>query len=475
MLNVIKQLKIDKRIRVGYGAAFLLLLISFILTLYANKQLIEQTKTINRTNTIISYLENLISGLKDAETGVRGYFLIKDKTYLDTYQSGIKTTDSIFFSLKTAYTTSYKQQKDIDNLKGLIKKKYALMKYGLQYFRDHDFMMSDTQINITYQGKYVMDSIRSLIQSMQNGEKNLLIKKTNVLDSRYYAMTTFIVTSLVLAFVFALYGLITYSMENKARKLADKKVIEFQEQLKLRINQLDNANKELIQMRRIEKFAATGRIARNIAHEVRNPLTNIDLAMGQIKSEIPIMDENFSILFDMVTRNSKRINQLITELLNATRFSELNNQPFLINNLLDDALKLAKDRIDLKQIKVKKKYSENMHTIFCDKEKVIIALLNIIVNGVEAIEKEKGIITINTREEKGKCVLEIIDNGIGMDKETQGKLFEPYFTTKQNGNGLGLANTQNIILNHKGSIYVESEPGVGTTFIIRFDFLKDNF
>lgn len=470
MLNVIKQLKIDKRIRVGYGAAFLLLLISFILTLYTNKQLMEQTKAINHTNTIISYLENLISGLKDAEIGARSYLLIKDKKYLDTYKSGIKTTDSVFFSLKKAYTTSHRQQKDIEILKELIDKKYALLKYGLQYFKDHDFIMSDTQINITYQGTDVMDAIRSITQSMQNDEKNLLIKKTTVLDSRYYAMTTFIVTSLVLSFVFAFYGLLTYSIEKKARKLADKKVIEFQEQLQLRISELDDANKELIQMRRIEKFAATGRIARNIAHEVRNPLTNIDLAMGQIKSEIPVMDENFLILFDMVSRNSKRINQLITELLNTTRFSELNNQPLLINSLLDEALKLAKDRIDLKHIKVIKNYSENMHTIFCDKEKVIIALLNIFVNGVEAIEKENGIVSINTSEENGKCVVEIIDNGIGMDKETLGKLFEPYFTTKQNGNGLGLANTQNIILNHKGSIHVESEPGNGTTFIIRFDF-----
>lgn len=472
MLNVIKQLKIDKRIRVGYGAAFLLLLISFLLTLYANKQLMEQANTINRTNTIIIYLEDLISGLKDAETGVRGYYLIKDEKFLDPYQSGVKRVDSVFSNLKAAYINSNREQNNLNNLRKLIEKKYALIAYGLQYFKDHDFMMSDPQIKIAYESKDVMDSIRLIIQSMQSDEKNLLIKKTQVLDSRYKAMNTFMFTSLVLALVFAFYGLITYIMENKARKSADNKVIEFQKQLQLRIDELDTANKELIQMRRIEKFAATGRIARSIAHEVRNPLTNIDLAIGQIKSEIPNMDENFSILFDMVNRNSKRINQLITELLNATRFSELNYQPAQINTLLDDALELAKDRIDLKHIKVIKNYTTGMRNISCDKEKLTTALLNIIVNGVEAIEKQTGILSINTREEAGKCVLEIIDNGVGMDKETQSKLFEPYFTTKQKGNGLGLANTQNIILNHKGSIQVESVPGAGSTFIIRFDFTE---
>ena len=472
MLKVIKKLQIDKRIRVGYGAAFLLLLISFVLTLYANRQLMEQTKNITRTTTIIIYMEDLISGLKDAEIGVRAYFFVKDEKILKPYQLGVKRVDSIFSYLKTIFGNLNGEQKNLDNLKKLIKKKYALMEYGLQYFRDHDFMMSDTQIEVADEGKVVMDSIRTVIKSMQTAEKDVLVEKTKVLDTKYRAMNTFIISSLVLGLIFAFYGLLTYIMENKARKLSDKKVIEFQQQLQLRIDELDTANKELIQMRRIEKFAATGRIARNIAHEVRNPLTNIDLAIGQIKSEIPNLDENFSILFDMVNRNSKRINQLITELLNATRFSELNYQPVLINTLLDDALELAKDRIDLKQIIVRKNYDTGIRTISCDKEKLTTALLNIIVNGVEAIEKKIGILSINTREEEGKCVLEIIDNGVGMDKETLSKLFEPYFTTKQKGNGLGLANTQNIILNHKGSIQVESVPGKGTSFIIRFDFVE---
>src|SRR5205807_9826943 len=116
----------------------------------------------------------------------------------------------------------------------------------------------------------------------------------------------------------------TYIAENKARKIADAKVNEYQEQLQKRIIELDNANTELTQMRRSEKFAATGRIARTIAHEVRNPLTNIDLAVSQLKTEVRDMDENSNMLFDMVNRNSKRINQLITELLNATKAIDLN-------------------------------------------------------------------------------------------------------------------------------------------------------
>ena len=164
MLKVIKQLQIDKRIRLGYGAAFLLLLISFFLTFYANRQMMEQTKTITRTNTIIVFLEELISGLKDAEMGVRGYFLVKDEKFLEPYQLGIKRVDSVFSYLKPVYVNLNGKQKNLDDLKKLIEKKYELMEYGLQYFRDHDFMMSDTQIKVAYEGKAVMDSIRTVIK-----------------------------------------------------------------------------------------------------------------------------------------------------------------------------------------------------------------------------------------------------------------------------------------------------------------------
>ncbi|GAC1427726.1 MAG: hypothetical protein NVSMB7_04630 [Chitinophagaceae bacterium] len=235
--------------------------------------------------------------------------------------------------------------------------------------------------------------------------------------------------------------------------------------------ELRNVNKELLQMRSIEKFASTGRIARTIAHEVRNPLTNINLAMEQLKSEIGSTEDSV-ILFEMIQRNSNRINQLITDLLNSTKFAELSYGKTSINILLDESLELAKDRIALYNISVRKQYSTDICDVAVDKDKLKIAFLNIIVNAIEAMEPGKGILTITTRGEHNKCVIEIADNGSGMDKESLSRLFEPYFTSKPKGNGLGLTNTQNIILNHKGTIQGESEKGKGTTFIITLDFAE---
>jgi len=215
----------------------------------------------------------------------------------------------------------------------------------------------------------------------------------------------------------------------------------------------------------MEKFTATGRVARTIAHEVRNPLTNISLAAEQLQ-ELTTQNNESSMLLDMISRNSIRINQLVSDLLNATKVIELNIRPTSINKLLDEALEMAADRLDLSQVKVEKNYATDVCDVLVDKEKIKIAFLNIIVNAIEAMEKNKGILSVRSKNGGDACIIEIEDNGNGMDDDTLQKLFEPYFTSKPNGNGLGLTNCQNIILSHRGNITVKSTLRKGTSFTV---------
>ena len=175
-------------------------------------------------------------------------------------------------------------------------------------------------------------------------------------------------------------------------------------------------------------------------------------------------------LLEMIHRNSNRINTLITELLNSTKFTELFHQKISIKKILDETLELAEDRMSLRNIKIVKEYAVDIGDVSVDVEKIKIALLNILVNAIEAVENDKGILKIKTEKKGGKCVVTISDNGVGIDKESLSRLFEPYFTNKSKGTGLGLTNAQNIILNHNGSIYAESEKGKGTSFIISLNF-----
>ena len=314
----------------------------------------------------------------------------------------------------------------------------------------------------------MMKNIKEYVRKMQASEKELWVTRSESASRYSDLIRVFNITSIIIAILLTLYSFIVFNKENKAKRDASRKAYEFRDQLENRVKQLAELNTELIELRSLEKYSVTGRIARTIAHEVRNPLTNINLATEQLRSEFDPTDSS-EMLFNMITRNSDRINALVSDLLNATRVSELKFAQTSINEILDQSLDLARDRIELNQIMVVRNYDPEICKISADIEKIKIAFLNIIVNAIEAMDAG-GILRVSTEDFNNRCVAKITDNGKGMSKGDLGKLFEAYFTTKEKGNGLGLANSQNIILGHGGSITAESEPGKGTTFTITFNF-----
>lgn len=217
----------------------------------------------------------------------------------------------------------------------------------------------------------------------------------------------------------------------------------------------------------LEKQTLTGKVARVIAHEIKNPLTNIHLSLAELRQILndPVSEERPDEFLDIIDRNSKRINLLIEDLLNATRFDTINIEEFYIHDLLNDTLLHIEDRAKLKEIRVEKTIPPNIR-IKGDKEKLSIALLNILVNATEAILSEKGQLSIHVSLNQAHVVISITDNGKGIPAQDLNKLFEPFFTSKKGGTGLGLTATHTIVSKHDGSIKVFSEPNKGTSFVI---------
>ncbi len=459
--------KIADRIRWGYLTAFILLLSSYSMTFYTTQKLLNQAGSVNHTNVVINNLDILLSSMKDAESGFRGYLIIKDESFLDVYKNSRKTIDSVYKNLEILLGNELQQQR-LDIIKKLVDAKLNILSTGLLLFKKNKNEVSDTMRLMAYRGKEIMDKIRTLMNKMQNEERDQMVSKSQKLSAFSNTIKIINIASLILAILLTFYSILTFNKENRAKKNADKKAGEFREQLELRIAELDALNKELVELRGMENFAVTGRISRTIAHEVRNPLTNINLAAEHLRSEIPTNPE-IDLLLDMITRNGNRINQLISDLLNSTKETPLDFQKVSVNDLLDASLEYARDRLELKNIKVVKQYTVTIRPILADSEKINVAFLNIIINATEAMEPD-GILTISTEDKNDRCVVTINDNGKGMNKDQLSKLFEPYFTTKENGTGLGLTNTQNIILRHKAGIFAESEEGKGTSFTISFNF-----
>lgn len=218
----------------------------------------------------------------------------------------------------------------------------------------------------------------------------------------------------------------------------------------------------------VEKLGATGRLVRTLAHEVRNPLNNINMSVEQLTHAGPADDDDATLFLDIIQRNSKRIGDIITELLDTSRPSELTFERYSLQQVVDDALAEAIDRITLQRINMQVKYANEPCFVMANREKLKIAFLNIIINAVEAMEPGKGVLSVTLDGVKDLHTLVIKDNGCGIPDENLSRLFEPYFTSKRNGMGLGLAATLNILQSHKAAVDVSSVLKQGTTFTIGF-------
>lgn len=211
-----------------------------------------------------------------------------------------------------------------------------------------------------------------------------------------------------------------------------------------------------------EKLATVGRFVRALAHEVRNPLTNIDLSIEAIESENT--NRELDELIAIVKRNSLRIGDLITELLNVARKPELTKAPTSIRQLLSDTLDTAADRAKLKNIRIENEWPDQDLVIPADAPKLRMALLNLVTNALEAMEAGQGVLTLGFARHGEECCISVEDNGCGIPEENKGRLFDPYFTGKPRGMGLGLTTVLNIVQSHGGTVNVESQPGQGARF-----------
>ncbi len=217
----------------------------------------------------------------------------------------------------------------------------------------------------------------------------------------------------------------------------------------------------------IEKLRGTATLLRTLAHEVRNPLTNINLSVEQLKPECESEDAN--IYLDIIARNCGRIDSLISELLDLSRPAEISLQKTDLQDIINSTLAAASDRISLKNIRLDLAYPGQPAFVMADREKLKIAFLNILINAVEAVPAQSGVITISIRDESPNFRVFINDNGTGIPEENISRIFEPYFTSKTNGFGLGLAATWNILQSHRAGIDVNSQLGEGTSFMLTFE------
>lgn len=218
------------------------------------------------------------------------------------------------------------------------------------------------------------------------------------------------------------------------------------------------------QLARSEKLAALGHLISGVAHEIRNPLAIISATVQVMEREYG-SDEELNEYIKVVKEQSNRESKVIQELLDYAKPSKTMFIQANINKIMENILTFTKHYIRDKKIELELVLDESIPEMVIDVDKIKQVLMNVIINGCEAMG-DGGILTVKT-EFDGKWIKLIFkDNGIGMDEITLKSIFNPYYTTKPNGTGLGLAISNSIIEMHGGFIQVESLKKVGSTFII---------
>ena len=215
-------------------------------------------------------------------------------------------------------------------------------------------------------------------------------------------------------------------------------------------------------MRESEKLAAIGKMAGGVAHEVRNPLSSIKGLALLLKNKF-VAGSKERDTAQLLIQETERMNRTITEMLSFSRPTSLCLQPVDVPRLLEKEIELIQAETLENNIEVSLATKEDLKQIKGDKDRLTQLLMNILLNSIQAMP-EGGVITIEAENSgSGDFVqLTISDTGIGMAESVLSQVFYPYFTTKQQGTGIGLAISQKIILDHNGSIAIASQPGKGT-------------
>ena len=225
------------------------------------------------------------------------------------------------------------------------------------------------------------------------------------------------------------------------------------------------AHEELVSTRHSERLAFTGRIAASIAHEIRNPSTNVSLALQQLSQTFNPQGPQKEYV-EIIEKNINRINGLITELLNCARPPELHMEPHNIHELLEEVLESVSTKIRAQKIVPVKKFHADPAVLKVDKKHMERALLNLILNAIEAMPRQGGRLTVATESSQKNLLIKIADTGKGIAEENIIKIFDPFFSSKPTGVGLGLTTCYGVIVSHGGTIEVESKPSKGSLFTV---------
>jgi signal transduction histidine kinase len=423
---------------IAFVLTLALLVVSAGLSYYNTRQLVDADGMVDHTHQVISLLEAVLSTLKDAETGQRGFIITQEDPYLQPYHQAVVRVRDELNELKGLTCDNPDQQKAVALLEEKVSAKLdELYQTITDLKRTRDFKAAQDEVR-TGKGKQQMDAVRETVAGMRQVERDLLQQRAEASRRSYRAA----VLSNLLTGVLAV-GLVSYVFYLVHRYAA----------LQRRAAQ------------RAEHLASLGKLLAGVAHEIRNPLAGIRSTI-QLWERLPDTTRSPDSIHAVV-QGVDRLNEIVGRLLLFARMGDSDEtQPVSANSVLTETLNLLEAQAASQSVAIERAFDPNLPTVRGSASSLRQVFLNLATNALQAMS-EGGRLRCCTRYEPQKQTVEIrfSDTGPGIPPDVRKRLFEPFYTTRPDGTGLGLALCQELVHQHGGQMKIDAE-GPGATFVI---------
>jgi len=287
-------------------------------------------------------------------------------------------------------------------------------------------------------------------------------------ESEYYVPTEEIPQLILRLTILPVVGLLTHQLAEASRAEARryKAVAEKLGEANLQLQEAEAA------IRRTERLAALGQLSAGLAHELRNPLGTIKTSAEMLSRQVAQSNEVAREMAGFISSEVDRTNSLITRFLDFARPLAVRLARADLHEAIDRAIAQVENHRPPFDVSVYKNYSPDVRPFLLDGELIERVIYNLVVNAAQA-SPPRGTVTVKTREMDDLVEIAVIDRGSGIDRKHLENIFNPFFTTKSGGVGLGLAIVSKIVDEHGGNITVESEPGNGSVFRVYLPYRKE--
>lgn len=435
------------------GLSLLLMGIVSIISYENATQLTESAEKVDHTHEVLNNLTDVFAILADAESGLRGYILFKDKSELKRYKIAVQSIEPKIKMLRQLIAASPRQQRRLAILESLLSQRLTLFKQSIDLYREGKSAIL-AQAPLVTQSKKNQSALQNVIAQMQSEEEQLLeiwVGQSHA-GIRYRMLIEYLSTFLSFAILFGVFALLYWQMVKRQqaeivqRNLAQEKELS---ELKLRFFSM-------------------------VSHEFRTPLSII-LGSAQLLAESSQQGSELKKLKNVhrIQSSAKLMTQLLTDILTLTRAEagKLECHPEVVElesfclNLVEDIQFGSETQHPIKFVSIGRCAHAKLD------EKLLYSILSNLLSNAIKYSPQGGNIHFILSCEPEAAIFQIKDEGIGIPLEDQQALYEPFHRSKNVGHivgtGLGLAVVKKCLELHQGQVSVESEVGIGTTFTVK--------